>query len=94
MDFTLKIYRQLLLSLQNVGFSFITFSEYVESEKLKTKTEKLLRPDNPETNKELRTTNKEQQTNQSRRWKVLGTFPCLSGILPALRATLRDLCVK
>jgi hypothetical protein len=62
MDFTLKIYRQLLQSLQTAGFSFITFEEYLESEKLKTKSEKLERPDNPKTNKEQQTPNKEQGT--------------------------------
>ena len=30
MDFTLKTYRQLLQTLQNQGFSFYTFSEYLK----------------------------------------------------------------
>jgi len=47
MDFTLKTYRQLLQSLQNAGFSFITFSEYIESEKLKTKSEKFNETNKP-----------------------------------------------
>jgi hypothetical protein len=41
MDFTLKTYHLLLQSLQSADFSFVTFHEYLESEKLKVKREKL-----------------------------------------------------
>ncbi len=60
MDFTLQTYHQLLQSLQTAGFSFITFEEYLESEKLKTKYKKLEEPDNIGTNKEQQPPNKEQ----------------------------------
>lgn len=34
MDFTLKTYKQLLQTLKDAGYRFITFEEYVESRKL------------------------------------------------------------
>ena len=44
MDFTIKTYKQLLKSLQNAGFSFMTFGEYIENkEKGKRKRESGIR---------------------------------------------------
>ena len=40
MDFTLKTYRQLLDSLQNAGFSFLTFEQYLASQLPKAKSQK------------------------------------------------------